>query len=153
MLKLTQALAFATVLGLGLAASEPAAAKPGATLQASIKLARAQKADLMGVTYYVSAGKVIGESWSSELNGWSEKTADRYRVLLVGKKKLKTRQVKGQSIVFTYVDGTLVQYNMSRGKVVTLDATAPSFSQTALAAKKYQRVLDWKQEPHQKKAW
>ncbi|MFN4116857.1 MAG: hypothetical protein ACK4F7_10225, partial [Inhella sp.] len=59
----------------------------------------------------------------------------------------------GQSIVFNYVDGTLVQYNMSRGKVVTLDATAPSFSQAALAAKKYQRVLDWKQEPHQKKAW
>lgn len=153
MLKLTQALAFATVLALGVAAAAPADAKPGATLQASIKLARAQKADLMGVTYYVSAGKVVGESWSSEMSGWSEKTADRYRVLLVGKKKLKTRQVKGQSIVFTYVDGTLVQYNMSRGKVVTLDATSPSFKQADLAAKKYQRVLDWKQEPHLKKAW
>jgi hypothetical protein len=153
MLKLTQALALAAVLALGVAAAEPAAAKPGATLQASIKLARAQKSDLMGVTYYVSAGKVVGESWSSELSGWSEKTADKYRVLLVGKKKLKSRQAKGQSIVFTYADGTLVQYNMSRGKVVTLDATAPSFSQTALAAKKYQRVLDWKQEPHLKKAW
>lgn len=153
MLKLSQALALVTVLALGVAATASADAKPGATLQASIKVARAQKSDLMGVTYYVSAGKVVGESWSSEMSGWSEKTADRYRVLLVGNKKLKTRQVKGQSIVFNYADGTLVQYNMSRGKVVTLDATSPSFKQADLAAKKYQRVLDWKQEPYLKKAW
>lgn len=152
-MKLTLALAVTGVLGLGLFTAPPAVAKPGATLQASIKLARAQKAEVMGVTYYVVGGKVIGESWSSEMSGWTEKTADRFRLLLVGDKKLKSREKKGQAIVFKYVDGTLVQYNLNRGKVITLDATGPKFSKTDLAAKKYQRVLDWKQEPHLKKAW
>lgn len=144
-------------LALALVASlaAPALAIPNASLAASIKLARTQKKDLMGVVYYVDkAGKVAGESWNSEMAGWTDAGADKLRAVVMGKRKLKHKLTSGKShVVFTYMDGTTVRYNRRREKILTMDIASPGFSIKTLGAQKYTQVMDWKEAPYQKKAW
>lgn len=139
--------------GLVLTAPQPADAKPGATLESSIKAARAHKKDIMGVIYFVKGGKVVKESWNSEMSGWPVKTADRYRALLIGAKKLKAQKPNKRGTLFTYTDGTQVQYNEARGVIITLDVMAPSYKPADEGAGKYQEVADWKEAPWKGRPW
>lgn len=141
-------------LAIALAAAAPAVAFPGQTLDAAIKASRAQKKDVMGVSYWVKSGKVVREYWSSELAGWDDKGADRLRALIAGKRKLKHKLSKGREVVkYTYMDGMVVQYNKRRGKVLTLDVTTPAFKPEEMDTGKLKKVDDWKDNPYQKKAW
>jgi hypothetical protein len=143
-------LAVGLALGLGAA---PAQALPGASLDASVKFAHRYKTQLMGVTYFVSGKKVIGESWSSEMAGWDHKAADKLRAAIAGKRKLKKTERKVGQINHYYADGTLIQYNERKGTVITIDVTAPGFTKAAYDAGKYLEVADWKARPYKGKAW
>lgn len=141
-------------LAVALAASGPALASPGQTLDAAMKTARAQKKEVLGVSYWVKDGKVLREYWSSELAGWDDKAADRLRALIAGKRKLKSRLTKGREVVkYMYMDGTLIQYNKRRGKVLTMDVTDPKFKPEEMDTGKLKKIDDWKENPYQKKAW
>lgn len=144
------ALALAVMLGL----TAPAVASPGQPLAVAMKAARAQKKEVMGVTYWVKNGTVVREYWSSELAGWDDKAADRLRALIAGKRKLKSKLTKGREVVqWAYMDGTMIQYNKRRGLVLTMDVTSPAFKAAEMDTGKLKKIDDWKENPYQKKAW
>lgn len=146
----TLLLALALCIGLG----DVALASPGDKLDAAMRTARAQKREVMGVTYWVKDGRVLREYWSSELAGWNDKAADRLRNLIAGKRKLKHKLSKGREVVkFTYTDGTLIQYNKRRGLVLTMDVTGPAFKPAEMDTKKLQKIDDWKERPWRNNRW
>lgn len=132
----------------------PALASPGQTLDAAMRVARAQKKDVMGVTYWVKDGRVTREYWSSEMAGWNDKAADRLRTLVAGKRKLKHKLSKGREVVkYTYTDGTVVQYNKRRGLILTMDVTSPAFVPAEMDTGKLKKIDDWKERPWRNKRW
>lgn len=157
-------LAAALVAGFTLAPSA-AYATIGQQLPQAIKVNRALKKEVMGVTYYVQKGKVGAEYWSSELAGWDLKTADRLRAIAVGKAgKLRPVQ-KGEVVnpdVFKYDDGTIVHYNIRHKRVITMDVAGPGFYSKdvkvfdggkPVPGGKWDKIADWKENPYQGKKW
>lgn len=136
-------------------AMSPADAKIGDNLARSQQAARVHKKDLMGVTYWLDGrGQVVRESWNSEKNGWDVAMADRFRQIVVGKRKLKTQKITPRTSTFTFVDGTVALYHKRNEKLVlVIDFISPACKADKLAAGSYKEVQDWKERPWKGKAW